>query len=139
MPVWHTSAVADILRNEAYTGTMYYGKRENAPGKANPDRKTRHRHLPREAWLAVPVPPVIAPQVWEAAQRLRVENRREARRNRKHEYLFVGGRLRCGQCGRAMTGEINGYSRARYRCGRKPYQDVPGTHTRRSVLTQDVE
>jgi site-specific DNA recombinase len=137
--IWHPSAVADILRNETYMGVMHYGKKQRIAGKRNPDKKTRWQPKPREEWIAIPVPAIIAASTFEAAQCLRVQNRRESQRNRKYEYLFVNGRLRCGQCGRAMTGEINGHSHARYKCGRKPYQDVPGTHTRRSVLVAEVE
>jgi site-specific DNA recombinase len=139
LAIWHPSAVADILRNETYIGVLHYGKKQRQPGKQNPDKKTRCRAVPREDWSAVAVPPIIQTAIFQAAQRLQVQNQRDSRRNRKHEYLFVGGRLRCGQCGRTMTGEINGHSRPRYKCGRKPYQDVPGTHTRRSVLIADVE
>jgi len=45
--VWHQSTVADILRNTAYIGTLYYGKKTRLPGKGNPDKKTRWRALPQ--------------------------------------------------------------------------------------------
>ncbi len=137
--VWHQSTVADILRNTAYIGTLYDGKTQNLPGKSNPDKKTRHRVLPRDQWIAVPVPAIIPDDTFHAAQALMTRNRHQARRNRKHAYLLVGGRLRCGQCRRAMTGETGHDRQARYRCGRKTYQDVGGVHTRRSVLASEVE
>ena len=137
--VWHQSAVADILRNTAYIGTMFYGKKMRMPGKGNPDKKTRWRAVPRAEWIAIPVPPIMPEDTFQAAQALMTRNRQQARRNRKQDYLFVGGRLRCGHCGRAMTGEVNGHSRARYKCGRKSYQDVAGVHAQKSVLASEVE
>jgi len=85
------------------------------------------------------VPSLIPDDTFHAAQTLMTRNRHQARRNRKHAYLLVGGRLRCGHCGRAMTGEMGDDRRARYRCGRKSYQDVGGVDTRRSVLASEVE
>jgi site-specific DNA recombinase len=137
--VWHQSTVADILRNSAYVGTLYYGKKMNAPGRANPDKKTRHRPIPPEEWIAIPVPAIIDQQTFDAAQARRASGQQRSRRNRKHGYLFVSGRLRCGQCGRAMTGEATPDRQPRYRCGRKTYQDGAVGHTRRSVLAAEIE
>jgi hypothetical protein len=38
-----------------------------------------------------------------------------------------------------MTGEMNGHSGARYKCGRKVYQDVTALHGQRSVLASQIE
>jgi hypothetical protein len=40
---------------------------------------------------------------FEAAQQALRNHQRLASRNRKHEYLLFGGRLRCGRCGRGMS------------------------------------
>src|SRR5262249_435828 len=55
------------------------------------------------------------PEVFEAAQQQSQHNARFSRRNRKHEYLFTGGRLRCGRCGASMTG-VPAKNGLRYRC-----------------------
>ena len=139
--MWHQSTVARILTNETYRGTMYYGKHGNLPGKTNPDRKTRHRNVPREAWIPIAVPPIIDAVTFQAAQTRLQANAQQSRRNRQHEYLFVSGRLRCGLCGCAMSGEINGHGAQRYRCGRgkRKYQDVAGVHSQRSVQASAIE
>src|SRR5215468_7066003 len=71
----------------------------------NPDKKTRHRLKPKEEWLAIPVPPIIDQETFRAAQIQKQHNARMSRRNRKFEYLLCNARLRCGQCGSAMSGQ----------------------------------
>jgi site-specific DNA recombinase len=137
--VWHPATISYILRNETYTGTMYDNKRQRLPGKANPDKKTRWRYVPREAWIAVAVPAIIDTATFEAAQVRRVNQRQQSSRNRKHDYLFINGRLRCGQCGRAMGGSLNSKGKAGYRCFRPIFQDVVVPHIRRSVQASAVE
>src|SRR5262249_15584263 len=66
--VWHQSAVSQILTNESYVGTMYYGKKTRIEGLADDTRKTRYRRLDREHWLPVGVPPIIDQKVFDAAQ-----------------------------------------------------------------------
>jgi len=85
------------------------------------------------------VPPIIDPAMFEAAQAQLQRNKIQAKRNRKYEYLFVSGRLRCGQCSRAMFGALGGLQRPQYRCTRKPFQDVVAPHSRRSVQVTAIE
>jgi site-specific DNA recombinase len=137
--VWHPATIAYVLRNETYTGTMYDGKKERVSGKSNPDKKTRWRKVPREQWIAVSVPPIIDRETLEAAQARLARNKIQAKRNRKHDYLFIGGRLRCGQCSCAMHGATNQYGYSDYRCTRPPFQDIAATHSRRSVQATSLE
>lgn len=131
--VWHTSTIASILHNTTYIGALYYGKTQRLPGKSNPDTKTRHRHVPREEWTPIAVPPIIDQVMFEAAQAQLLRSKSQSKRNRKHEYLFVSGHLRCGQCGGGMSGEINYQESARYRCvrGHQRSKDVIMPHNRR--------
>ena len=46
---------------------------------------------------------------------------------------IVGGRLRCGQCGRSLSSYLDVYGHGRYRCTLQPYQDEGQTHTKRSI------
>jgi site-specific DNA recombinase len=139
--IWHGSTVASILRNTTYIGTMYDGKKQRLPGKRNPDKKTRWRAVPQSEWIAVAVPPIIDPATFEAAQAQLMRNKSQAKRNRKHDYLFIGGRLRCGQCGSAMTGEYSPQETARYCCHRakRPYKDIVAPHSRRGVMASAIE
>jgi site-specific DNA recombinase len=136
--VWHTSTIASILHNTAYIGTMYDGKTQRLPGRSNPDKKTRSRHVPREEWIPIAVPPLVDLATFEVAVAQLQHNKRQAKRNRKHEYLLVNGRLRCGQCGGAMTGGAKRATRY-YVCNRRRFQDADGSHTKRSVQALTLE
>jgi site-specific DNA recombinase len=139
--VWHSSTLANMLRNTAYIGTLYDGKTQRAPGLKDPDKKTRSLRQPREEWIAIAVPPIVDPQLFAAAQAQLVQNKAHAKRNRKHAYLLVGGRLRCGQCGGAMGGETCVGRPPRYRCvrGHKGYLDCLAPHVKRRVTARAIE
>lgn len=136
--VWHPSTVASILHNTAYIGMLYDGKTQRLPGKRNPDKKTRVLRMPRETWILIAVPSIIDPKIFEGAQVQLSRNQRLARRNRKYEYLLVGGRLRCGQCGSTLSGG-NKQGIPYYLCGRKHFQDAAAAHTRRSIQARKIE
>jgi site-specific DNA recombinase len=137
--VWHPATIAHVLHNTAYIGTMYEGKTQGLPGKQNPDKKTRHRRVPREEWIPITVPPIIDQATFEAAQVQLERNKSQSRRNHKHKYLLIGGRLRCAQCGRAMTGVINSSGGREYRCNRLPFQNIRVPHVRRIVQATAIE
>ena len=131
--VWHPSSISAMLRNTTYIGTMHDGKRQRLPGKSNPDKKTR------EEWIPIAVPPIIDEALFEATQAQLARNKIQAKRNRKYEYLFTSGRLRCGQCGCAMYGTANPARYRDYRCTRPPFQDVVAPHSRRHVQATAIE
>ena len=139
--VWHQSTIRGILRNTAYIGTMHYGKKTRMKSKKNPDKKTSWKAAPQEAWNPIKVPAFIDAVTFEAAQARMAVNAQRAKRNRQHEYLFVGGRLRCGQCGCSMSGEMSSHGHARYVCGRgkRRYQDIAQPHVKRSVPGRLIE
>jgi site-specific DNA recombinase len=137
--VWHPATIAHLLRNTTYIGTLYDGKKQRVAGKSNPDKKTRWRKVPRAEWVAIAVPPIIDIETFEAAQARLTRQRQQSPRNRKHGYLLVNGRLRCGQCGRAMGGSLNSKGRAGYRCFRPVFQDTVAPHIRRSVQAAAIE
>jgi len=119
---WPPGSLHEILRNETYVGTMYYGKTERLPGLSNPDKKTRWRWKPKADWMAVAVPAIIDQATFDAAQAQRRSNAQHSRRNRRQEYLLCNARLRCGRCGRGMTGEYNPACQYRcYRCNGRRY------------------
>jgi site-specific DNA recombinase len=89
---WSPSSVSAILRNETYTGTWHDNKRKR--GKA---------FNPKDDWVPVHVPPIVARETWEQAEERRAINRERLRRRPKHPYL-LSGMLRCGSCRRAFIG-----------------------------------
>jgi site-specific DNA recombinase len=106
--IWEPKSVYNILTNEAYIGIASFGKRQ-------PVTPTTRRVRPPEEWTAIPVPPIVERTTFEGVQVQLANNKRLARRNRTHEYLLIGGRFRCGRCGRTMSGKV-ARNRRRYRC-----------------------
>jgi site-specific DNA recombinase len=94
---WNNQTVYKILTNPAYTGTATWGKHQNLT-------KTTRRRRPQEEWMSFTVPAIIDEATFQAAQEALVRLKAQSSRNRKYDYLLVGGRLRCGRCGRTMTG-----------------------------------
>lgn len=72
---WNTTSVARLLTNSAYIGLWHYGA-DNIP---------------------VEVPSIISKDTWEMAQRRKLQNKRQSRRNTKYDYL-LRSRLKCGVC-----------------------------------------
>jgi DNA invertase Pin-like site-specific DNA recombinase len=60
--VWHPATIAAILHNTAYIGVVHDGKTQRLPGKTNPDKKTRHRCVPREEWVLSRCPRLSTPR-----------------------------------------------------------------------------
>src|SRR5262249_41802898 len=84
------------------------------------------------------VPPIIAQEVFDAVQQPLEDNIVRSRRNRKYDYLFLGGRLRCGRCGSSMGG-FSPKKVLRYRCysQRRHHPDEPYCHG--TVRADEVE
>jgi len=105
--IWYTSAVARILSNTAYIGTIHWDKYERQTSPSNPDNKTGWRKKDSETWQAIPVPALIDEALFQAAQARKSRNLQEKPRNKKHEYLLSNGRPRCGVCGYTMAGRVS--------------------------------
>lgn len=61
---WSRSLVGKILRNETYTGTLYYGKTRVVHDSNGRTQKPRDK----SEWIAIPVPQIISREMFEAAQ-----------------------------------------------------------------------
>ena len=101
-PIWGTSTIGRLLRNEAYIGTVYYNRRESLDGngpRGARNRKTRYRERPREEWIAIPVPPIIDRDTFERAQRVSRENPKWNPRGAEPGAWLLRGLIKCGHCG----------------------------------------
>jgi hypothetical protein len=78
-----------LLRYEGYIGRIYYNK-QKASGK------TRRTDRPRDEWVQVGVPAIIEDEVFQAVQGRLARHKALAQRNRKYDYLFIGGRAVAG-------------------------------------------
>jgi site-specific DNA recombinase len=123
--VWAPSTVHRMLHNTTYIGHLAWNKRAfyapeqtNRRRPANPKRlKTSCKTNPQEQWITMVVPPIIDPATFEAVQHLMNDHKKTNPRRRKHEYLFLAGRLRCGACGHSLSGYYDGRKATRfYQC-----------------------
>jgi site-specific DNA recombinase len=126
---WIRSTVHKILTNPAYMGKTYaftvtYGEPTYRTKADTNRRKTGLIRRPKSDWIEIPnaTPPIVSPELFEAAQIQMNRNKELALHNTKHEYL-LHGHLRCEKCGRSYWGKtsitkrgIRRYERRLYRC-----------------------
>src|SRR5712691_7235244 len=120
--IWSKGSVHHLLRNEGYLGRMYYNKYQRVPGIKDPTRRTRAIQRDPSEWQMISIPALIDEATFQAVQAQLQRNAALGQRRRKYEYLFLGGRLRCGRCGRAMSGYSTPQGKRRYRCSRPRWQ-----------------
>jgi transcriptional regulator with XRE-family HTH domain len=87
-PIWRPSHVRNMISSRTYMGEHVFGKRST-----NRNRKTITR----------PVPAIVPPEIWQAAQEVLRSNRIMCRRNEREPYL-LRGLIKCGLCGLTFSG-----------------------------------
>src|ERR1700759_5227876 len=112
---WDRSTVAGILKNPAYAGAAACGKTGNGPlparlrpvrgGAEQPRRAYGVYDVAPEAWISVPVPPLIDVALAEAAVEQLAENRRRSRQSARGQRYLLQGLVVCRQCGYAYYGK----------------------------------
>ncbi|HET9328312.1 MAG TPA: recombinase family protein [Candidatus Eisenbacteria bacterium] len=98
-PKWSHATVRRVTRNEAYKGARRYEPKGRA-GEV----------------IEAACPAIVTVGLWEAAQRGRARNFKEAKRNRRREYL-LSGLMRCRACSRAYSGTATSAGTRCYVCG----------------------
>jgi site-specific DNA recombinase len=108
---WERKTVWHMLRNPAHKGTACFGKTEQTERQkmTRPSRQrggfspqcgsTRER--PRDEWLEIKVPAIIAEDTFALAQEQLEQNKRLSPR-RTIEPTLLQGMLVCGECGYAL-------------------------------------
>ena len=97
-PIWGVSTVGRLLRNQAYIGRVYYNRTELVPAQTAGRRPTRQRPRPPTEWIAIPVPPLVADDVFEAAQRVSRDNSQWSPRRAEPGAWLLRGLVVCGSC-----------------------------------------
>jgi site-specific DNA recombinase len=115
-PHWDGTTIALMLRNTAYVGRAVFGRSRWIPapprsrplrGHPLPARKPNSRvPVPREEWIEVPVPALVDPAIFEAAQAQLDENRRRRRELRRRPGWLLQGLVVCRRCGYAFYGKM---------------------------------
>src|SRR5260221_14123294 len=88
---WRANRVHAILKNPVYKGLATWGKR-----KAGGPRAT-------SGLATIPVPAIVSPEIWQAAQDALQARQRFSARTAKHDYL-LRGMAQCGVCGHVLHG-----------------------------------
>jgi len=122
-PGWGPTSVGGILRNTSYRGVAYGNREQRVPARrryplsarvARPSVGVSARTRPADVWIAVPVPALVSPELFAAAQERLERNRAWSPRNTHGEYL-LRRLVSCRRCGRAECVSNNGRY-AYYRC-----------------------
>lgn len=108
--VWTTSTLSKLLRSKAYIGEAHWGSSYGVVPE-NPIKKDKYRKMkktsrrirPEEEWFIIPVPAIIASELFKRARAQLEANFALSHRNKKNEYLLAG-KIRC-VCGRGRSGE----------------------------------
>jgi site-specific DNA recombinase len=113
--LWYASTLHGMLRNTAYIGRAIYGhdRYVPAPPKLRPlrghplpcKRPSARVSVPHEEWIEVPVPALVDPSVFAAAQEQLDENRRRKRESFKGPRWLLQGLTVCRRCGYAYYGK----------------------------------
>lgn len=120
---WGPTSVGGILRNTSYRGVAYGNREQRVPARrryplsgrvARPAGGVSARPRPTDTWIAVPVPALVTPELFAAAQERLGRNRAWSLRNTQGEYL-LRRLVSCRRCGRAECVSNNGRY-AYYRC-----------------------
>ena len=131
---WNRSSVWALLRNPAYRGQAAYGKTRRGPRRprlrpcrgapAQPRRGASVYPVPADEQIAIPVPPLVEPELWTAVQEQLAEKRRRHGPPPVPGRYLLTGLVVCGTCGYAYYGKPGRHSTVRgeprsyayYRC-----------------------
>ena len=131
---WYASTLHGMLSNTAYIGRAVYGHSRYVPSRPRlrplrghpqpPKRPGMRVAVPREEWIEVPVPALVDPAVFEAAQTQLAENRQRKRDSLRGPRWLLQGLTVCHRCGYAYYGKtapVSGRDRSKgeyrhYRC-----------------------
>jgi site-specific DNA recombinase len=95
--VWGTSTLARILRSEAYIGRIYFNRTETVPAR-RPGQHSRQIPRPRAEWIAIPCPPLISEETFEAASKVSHDNTKWSPRRAEPGAWLLRGLVKCGPC-----------------------------------------
>jgi site-specific DNA recombinase len=146
---WDPSTVGGILRNASYHGIAYGNREQRSPAQrryplsAREPRRTggvTARARPAATWIGVPVPALVTPEMFAAAQTRLARNQAWSPRSTRGEYL-LRRLVSCRRCGAAACVSSNGRY-AYYRCTTQVATGDAGAPTRcqaHAIPTADLD
>jgi site-specific DNA recombinase len=141
---WRHTTVRFLLRNPAYTGTLYAcrSRARQSLGRRSALQLIGQRHdgstapRPREEWVAAgSIPALITQEQYELVQEKLARNRQFASRNNTAHNYLLRRLVSCGLCGLAATGRTAGAGYPYYVCAGKRADGARGGRRCRSRLT----
>ena len=96
--VWGTSTLDRLLRNEAYIGHIYFNRTEAVPDR-RPGHHSRQVPRPRDDWIAISCPAIIADETFQAAAKVSTDNTKWSPRRTEPGAWLLRGLVKCGPCG----------------------------------------
>lgn len=118
---WNAACIRYILTNPTYKGCFYNQKFAFVRDE---NRRVKRVVRPPEEWVMIPVPPVVSPEMWEAAQAREFPRRRAWGVVNSPEPHLLVGLISCGTCGYRLTTQGgDGKRAAAYECPRRIHPD----------------
>lgn len=115
---WVAVKVAKVVNNPVVAGFTSYD--EEAYAKGVPSTRPRFR----QTLYPGVHPPLVSPEIWKEAQRIKTEIHLPKRRTKSASSARIyclTGILTCGQCGSPMRGRSRGAKNGGYVCSRRAY------------------
>jgi site-specific DNA recombinase len=94
---WYERTIGRILSNEIYTGVTYFRKYKR-PFRNAVSVVEESLKRPENEWIRIEVPPIISRELFDKAIKQLIDNKDNASRNMKQNYMF-SKLLYCGYCG----------------------------------------
>jgi len=117
------NSLYEILRNEKYTGVYIFNKAAGKDCKGN-----RNNHLAKHDDDIIRIdggmPQIIDDETFDVVKRILISRKRLSQNNQAVENYLLSGKIYCGECGAAYTGNRKFSGRNKilyvtYRCGAK--------------------
>jgi site-specific DNA recombinase len=113
--IWDRRVVWGMLKNPAYMGSAACGQTPQEPRRPRlrpqrrrplqPRRAVSTREVPQPEWITIPVPALVAPEVFAAVQEQLRDNQRHARQSRRGARYGLQGLVPCPHGGAADYGQ----------------------------------
>lgn len=137
---WQNKTIWDMLRNPAYMGQAAFGKNKVGPRRTELRRASRQYSEPRseystyktapEEWIRIPVPGIVTPALFEAAQSQLEENRSRQRQRKEGAKHLLQGLIGCSLCQHALYARTTWDSGSRGTRTMYTYYRCPGADSR---------
>jgi site-specific DNA recombinase len=95
--VWPLASLHRLLRNEAYVGRLYWNRTSNERDPST--GRVRQSRRDRSEWIEIPIPAIVAEDIFDAVQRAASDNAAFSSRRTEPDTFLLRRLVRCGRCG----------------------------------------